>query len=379
MMTRYFSTVQVQPGLSGVLAAISAVHELFEDGQSVALIAADSAVAQAAIAADSPLHCDEPTLILTTSGSTGGPRGVEIPLSALAQSAEASALYFGNQAVWLTAIPVTGMGGLNTVIRSALAGTEPVIWDGIGGAGTFDAATFIPYLEATVIGARKQNLAAAASLVPTQLHRIVNNDQALAALARLDYVLVGGGATSQELLDQCALAGVRIVRTYGSTETSGGCVYNGEPLEGVQLHFDDASVVTVNGPTLAHSYRDGQPIAANGWRSSDRGRISDGTLEIFGRIDDIVKVAGHNVDLQLLTLGLRSHPDIDMIEIVGRPDRQYENIPVIAFTGSLPESVVETMAREVLIENSIPLRVVRLAEIPLLPNGKPDRIAIQEL
>ncbi|MEY2635051.1 MAG: hypothetical protein RIS75_991, partial [Actinomycetota bacterium] len=116
MMSKHFATVQIQPGLTGVTQAMQAVHELFEDEKSVALIPADNPAALAAIEPSLPLLGDEPSLIVVTSGSTGAPRGVELSVTALAESASASAQYFGSQAVWLTALPVTSMGGLNTVI-----------------------------------------------------------------------------------------------------------------------------------------------------------------------------------------------------------------------------------------------------------------------
>ena len=270
-MSAHFNILEVEPGPAGVQAALTAIHELFENDASVALI--NKGADPSPLNGHQPLRSGEAALILLTSGSTGNPRGVEISVTALAESAAASAVHFGNQAVWLTALPVTSMGGINTVIRSALAGTAPVMWDGVGGAQTFIASELVPFIEATITSARKQKLAAAASFVPTQMHRLLNDAESANALKELDYVLVGGGAMRERDREFAEQLGIRLVRTYGATETCGGCVYDGVPLEGVDIHLDETGRITIQGPVLAHSYRDGETISLSGWHSADLGEI----------------------------------------------------------------------------------------------------------
>ena len=376
-MSSQFRIVEVAPGPAGVEASLEAIHELFEDDQSVALIAPGAD--QTALFAEKPLLSDEPSLILLTSGSTGTPRGVEIPVTAIAESAAASAVHFGNQAVWLTALPATSMGGINTIVRSALAGTEPVIWDGVGGASPFIAAELVPFIDATVVGARKQKLAAAASFVPTQMHRLLNDAESANALKNLDYVLVGGGALAPKHLEFAQELGIYIVRTYGATETCGGCVYDGVPLEGVEVIIDETGRIAVEGPVLAHSYRDGEVIAAHGWHSSDLGAIADGRLTVSGRVDDQIKVAGHLVNLLTLAQAARQCEGVVDAAAAGRVDTQYEFVPVIAYQGSADADAVENAIRTTLHDIRIPLLVKKVDEIPMLPNGKPDRGAISAI
>ncbi|MEN9711272.1 MAG: hypothetical protein RL441_1264 [Actinomycetota bacterium] len=377
-MSKHFRTVQVQPGPEGAFAALEAVHELFEDEVSVALVPAGSAASLAAVDESAPLHTDEPTLIVCTSGSTGQPRGVELTVTALGEAAALSAMTLGSQSVWLAALPVTSIGGLNPLLRSALAGTAPVIWDGIGGAYSFEAEEFIAFMNATLVSARKQKLTSAISLVPTQLHRLAGNADALATLALIDHVLVGGGAVPAALAEQVTAAGVRLVRTYGSTETAGGVVYNATAFEGVSFEFDADQRVTVQSPTLAHCYRDGEPIAATGWRSSDRGELVEGRLSILGRVDDIIKVAGHNVDLKRVAAIAESVSGLDSCAVTSAEDAVYGRVPVIAVVGGIAADV-EAAVRAGLEGLSIPLRVHELAALPMLTNGKPDLIAIAAL
>lgn len=377
-MSEHFRTVQIPAGPEGAFAALEAIHELFEDEQSVALIPADSASALEAVRIDAPLHTDEPTLILCTSGSTGSPRGVELTVTALGEAAALSAVALGSQSVWLAGLPVTSIGGLNPLIRSALAGTAPVIWDGIGGAYSFDAEDFSSFLRATVVSARKQKLTSAVSLVPTQVHRLAENDDALTALAELDFVLVGGGALNPALAATAEAAGVNLIRTYGSTETSGGICYNGMSFEGVTIECDADQRVSVYSPTLATCYRDGETISPT-WKSSDRGSINDGQLKILGRIDDITKVAGHNVDLKRLEQQLETTEGISAVAVVAREDAEYGTVPVIAFVGDASEADVEQRSRQILEQLGIPLRVRRLDVMPMLASGKPDRVRISQL
>lgn len=378
-MSKDFRTVQVEPGPAGAFTALEAIHELFEEEQSVALIPAESEAARAALMEDQPLHTDEPTLVLCTSGSTGEPRGVELTVTALGEAAALSAMALHSQAVWLAALPVTSIGGLNPLIRSALAGTAPVIWDGIGGAYPFDAEDFIAFMNATLVSAKKQKLSSAVSLVPTQLYRLSQHETAMATLKNFEAVLVGGGAVPTPLAETAMAAGIRLIRTYGSTETAGGIVYNGQPFEGVRCEFDKDSRLRVHSPTLAHCYRDGEPIAATGWRSSDRGQLIDGLLNILGRVDDIIKVAGHNVDLKRIQVLVESLDSVLTCAVTSRTDMAYGALPVIAYVGDALPDDVELSVRASINHLSIPLHVIRLLELPMLTNGKPDLRAISEL
>ena len=179
---------------------------------------------------------------------------------------------------------------------------------------------------------------------------------------------------------------MRVVATYGSAETAGGCVYDGYALDGVAVAIDADGRIRIAGPTLFEGY-DGDPaltaeVLVDGWfLTSDAGRLDeDGRLHVLGRIDDIVVSGGVNVPAPAVAARLREHPDVVAAEVLGVPDEEWGN-RLVAFVvgevsaGRRPRAWVgETHAR-----SWAPRQVVVLDEIPLLPNGKPDRLTLRGL
>ena len=161
-------------------------------------------------------------MIIATSGSTGEPKGVELSAAALRHSARASLARLGLSAAagggaggWLCCLPVTHVAGLQVLVRSLLSSSE---------------RTVAPTLTATALS---ESGCSYVSVVPTQLVRLLDEPGGAAALADFAAVLVGGAAAPAGLLDRARAAGVRAVTTYGMSETCGGCVYDGVPLDGV--------------------------------------------------------------------------------------------------------------------------------------------------
>ena len=372
MAVNHFSLIEVSPGVDGVFSAMTAVHELFEDEKSLALVPKGTDLEQLRLS--DPPNCGEPALLLLTSGSTGNPRAIEIPVSALAQSAEASAIYMKQMAVWLTALPVTSMGGLNTLVRSALTGIEPVIWDGVGGQSSFTAENFLPFIKAVKTASLKASISSAVSLVPTQIFRLAQNKAAMTELAEIDFVLVGGAALADSLKEECKNFGINLVATYGATETVGGCVFNGQPLDGYDVAIVDG-LVQIKSDSLAWGYRDGD--ALNGvWQSKDRGEFENGTLRIIGRTDSVVKVAGVLVDLQDLEAKLQDKYPADEIYVVAIDDDQYGNLP-FAFSRHFIKDFEQTISE--ITNTSLPIKFKQIDDFPLLATGKIDRRALREL
>ena len=107
-------------------------------------------------------------------------------------------------------------------MRSVAGGTAPVAID-----PSFDVAELPSAIAALGSGRRY------ASLVAVQLDKALGDPAATAALAELDAVLIGGGPMPATVGETAAAAGISVVRTYGMSETAGGCVYDGVPLDGV--------------------------------------------------------------------------------------------------------------------------------------------------
>lgn len=221
-------------------------------------------------------------LVVTTTGSSGVAKEVALSGSALLASAKASNKYLGAEfgATWSLLLPLNHIAGINVLIRSLESGTIPVNLMGYEGK--------YPKVDFTAI-------------VPTQLYRALNGDENLLNhLQGARAVLVGGAALTHELRERAELLGIKVVESYGSTETSGGCIYDGTPLDGVVVELRDEGRVAISGKTLAHSYLniDQELVDENGWYlTSDAGRIVDGKLFIDGRIDDVIVSGGENLSL----------------------------------------------------------------------------------
>jgi O-succinylbenzoic acid--CoA ligase len=311
-------------------------------------------------------------LVVVTSGSTGGGRGVLLSAAALRASATATHAFLGGPGSWLLTLPTSAVGGLQVLVRSALADREPVVLT--RGESLAAAAARLPD------GDRRYT-----AMVPTQLRRYLAHDPE--ALASFDGILVGGAATDGALLDRARAAGVRVRTTYGMSETAGGCVYDGVPLDGVGVRVTEG--VELTGPVLAHGYRlDPAATAAafaDGWfRTRDAGSLSpDGRLVVHGRLDDVVISGGVNVSPQAVEAALREHPTVDDAVVAGRPDPEWGQRVVAAVVpapGAVPDlTELRAWVTARLGAASAPRELTLVDSVPVLHTGKPDRRAVVRL
>ena len=317
---------------------------------------------------------DGPVMV-RTSGSTGTPRQVVLSRAALAASATASQTRLGGPGQWLLHLPPTSVGGLQVLVRSLLAGQEPVI--------AADHASFADAVGA-LGGSRRFT-----SLVPTQLHRLAAAGE-VALLRGFDAVLVGGAALAAGLRRRCEEAGVRVVPTYGLSETCGGCVYDGRPLDGVSVRIGGDGRIEVAGPVLFDGYA-GEPeetarVLRDGWLlTSDLGELDpDGRLHVLGRVDDMVVSGGVNVPLAAVSAVLRDVPGVDDAAAVGIADPEW-GTRVVACLALPPDRPTPSLAMirdccaRTLPRAWAPRAVLRLESLPLLPGGKLDRTALAAL
>ncbi|WP_208859390.1 o-succinylbenzoate--CoA ligase [Mycobacterium europaeum] len=260
---------------------------------------------------------DDVALVVTTSGTTGPPKGALLTAAALTASATATHERLGGPGRWLLALPPHHIAGLQVLVRSALAGTTPVELDVSEG---FDVAQLPGATRLLGTGRRYT------SLVATQLAKALTDPSAAAALAELDAVLLGGGPAPQGVLDAAAAAGIAVVRTYGMSETAGGCVYDGVPLAGVLVRVADDGRIALGGATLAKGYRnpleEPDPFAEPGWfRTDDLGVLDEaGVLTVLGRTDDAISTGGLTVLPQLVEAALGSHPAVGDCAVFGLTD-----------------------------------------------------------
>lgn len=309
-------------------------------------------------------------LIVSTSGSTGEPKQVLLSRRAIRASAAGAAQRLGGEGAWLLALPADYVAGIQVLARSLIAGAEPVL---LGRFRTLANAV-----------ARNPGLRYV-SLVPTQLHRMLDSDVDAAALRFFDAVLIGGGPMAPDLRARAILAGINVVATYGCSETAGGCVYDGEPLANVGVSVGEDGRILISGPTLFDGYLD-DPAATraalvDGWfHTSDEGRFDEeGRLQVLGRIDEVVLSGGVNVSLPVVANRLKEHPGIMMVEVLGVPDEEWGQ-RVVAFTiGDVDLVEIRDWVGEVYPRSWAPRQVVPLPELPMLPNGKVDRMLLRSM
>lgn len=292
-----------------------------------------------------------------TSGSTGRPKQVLLSREAVRASVAASAERIGASGRWALAVPPEFVGGFNVVVRSFAAGHAPVVVDDLDFTGV--DADFL-------------------SLVPTQLQRLIETPD---VLRRFHTILVGGGPSDAALRTRAKEAGLNVVATYGMAETCGGVVYDGRPLEGVQIRIGDDARIRLSGPMLFDGYV-GIPGSGpdDGWfTTADAGSFTDGVLSVFGRVDDMVISGGVKVATQAVAARLRQHEWVRTAEVLGLPDAEWGQRVVAFVVGEVDLDDARDWVSETLPRSWAPRQIVALAEMPLLDNGKVDRQALLEL
>ena len=400
-MTNFSSVLNLFAG------ALDGTHTLVLPGGPVTELTpvTDPAVAPASGATPGP------ALVVHTSGSTGTPKAVALSASALTTSARSTERFLHGPGQWLLALPHTHIAGAQVILRSLQAGTEPIVH-----TGAFSADSFTQVAQKLTSG-----LPLYVSLVPTQLVRILQSPRAIQAARRFATILLGGAAISPALLERAHDARLNIVRTYGMSETGGGCVYDGVPFDAVTLTLDAQSRVMISGPVLADGYvrieqrdpgRDNDlaitpidhpagavpPGAPSGFYgdtflTSDLGSITDGVLSVMGRADDVFISGGVNVSpLRVENVALRELEPLGVAEVVltSLPDPEFGERAVLLMAGSSSSfaqlSPVELTIRveSLLVDTELgpaelPHRTWLVDRIPLKGIGKPDRRAARDL
>jgi O-succinylbenzoic acid--CoA ligase len=288
----------------------------------------------------------------------------------------------------LLALPAEHVAGLQVLLRSLVTGTGPVVVDLAGG--------FRPERFASAARRLPPHGRRYTALVPTQLRRLLDaGGTAVAALATFDSVLLGGSAAPGPLLDRAAVAGVRIVATYGMSETCGGCVYDGRPLDGVEVSLDADGRVRLGGPVVARGYRGGDPtraftVDADGrrwFRTDDAGQLQGDpppALTVLGRLDDLIVTGGLKVAPAAVEGALLSLPGIVETVVVGVPDPEWGQRVVAAVVpdpGAGPPTL-DDVRRAVgtrLGPAAAPRQLLVLDVLPLRGPGKPDRAQVKAL
>jgi O-succinylbenzoic acid--CoA ligase len=363
----------VRPAGPGMFAAVRAALS----GEGPAVLPLPPGQADAAVAALRPTHVNgephaagsgvppEVAVVIATSGSTGTPKGVMLSATALRFSAAASLRRLGARKGerWLCCLPVSHVSGLQVLVRAMLSETEPIMHERFDARAVLDSG------------------ADHVSMVPTQLHRLVELG---ADLSVFRTVLLGGAAARPALLERARELGARVVTTYGMSETCGGCVYDGRPLDNVDLKIGEDGRIRISGPVLFSGYRSGEPAPCDGgwFVTSDLGELAGGRLRVLGRADDVINTGGEKVVAAAVAAVLDNHPAIADVAVVGRPDPEWGEIVVAAVVPADPVNPptlaqLRAYCADRLPPYAAPRDLRLLPELPLLPNGKPDLMRLK--
>lgn len=319
---------------------------------------------------DAPDVPDGTALVVATSGSTGAPKGVVISHATLRAAVDRQRRRLGARdgQPWLGVLPLHHVAGLAVLLRSRAAGVEPSFHRG----GTGHAIELAP--------------PSWISLVPTQLDSLL---EAGVDLARHHGVLLGGAAAPPQLLDRARAAGVSVTTSYGMTETCGGCVYDGRPLDDVELRVEEDGVLAVRGPVVADGLRTdggvhGPLVDADGWlRTNDLAALdADGRLVVLGRADDVVVSGGDNVPLAPVRRALRALPAVADADVVGLPDDRWGTavtavVVPVAGHEDLTLAALRDELRGELPPTHLPTRLELVGELPRDGLGKVTAAAVR--
>jgi O-succinylbenzoic acid--CoA ligase len=316
-------------------------------------------------------------LVVETSGSTGRPKRVALSADAVLASAAASESALGGPGQWVLAVPTHYIAGVNVLVRSIAAGTDPIL---VGG----DHFTPQRFAEAT----RRLSIPARfTALVPAQLAVLLDDREGAAALRDLTAVLVGGQSAPRAVLDRAAGEGVHVIRTYGSTETCGGCVYDGSPIGTTSVDVVDGEV-WVSGPTLAEGYL-GRPDLTDErfptrdgirwYATDDTGSWNGSRLTVTGRRDDVIISGGVKVSLGEVERLIRERSGVQDAVVVAVPDAKWGEVPIIVTVAEADFAAAIAAAGLEIRRAARPARVMRIPEMPMLPSGKVDRVALTAL
>ncbi|WP_291014026.1 o-succinylbenzoate--CoA ligase [Gordonia sp. (in: high G+C Gram-positive bacteria)] len=373
---------------------------LLEHGATRAVLpvpgdAAAAARLCAALGAGEPIG-DDVTLVISTSGSTGIPKGAQHTAATLRASARATEAFLGGPGNWLLTLPPHHIAGLQVLLRAIGAGYRPRVIDVRDGFGVDDFVRSTGELD----GVRRYT-----SLVPTQLIKVLASPAATDAARTFDAILVGGAATPELLRRKAIDEGLAIVCTYGMSETAGGCVYDGFPLDGVEVRIEGpgdggAGRIWLGGPMVADGYRNlphhpsfGQYLSRDSsggpssgehrwFRTDDLGIVESGLLRVVGRADQAISTGGLTVLPEVVEEAIAADPSVAECVVLGLPDpRLGEKVVAVLVeseAGAVDPNLIIELVTARLDRFAAPREVIVVDTLPMRGPGKPDRAALRE-
>ena len=351
-------------------SAAAALAEALQGGPPIAPLPVDASERRRTLEMlrpDEPIERPGLAAVVATSGSTGEPKGVLLSRSAIAVSVAATHQHLGGAGDWVLALPAHYVAGMMVMARTLLGGTT-----------LHEVPSDLTGLPAAVRAMRGRRYL---SLVPTQLFRACGEIELSQTLSQFDAVLIGGAPAGSDLLERARSQGIRVVTTYGMSETCGGCVYDGVPLAGVEVRLEpETGRVVLGGPQLFSGYRlrpDLTRAALGSGRlvTADRGEWRGDRLRLLGRMDDVVISGGVTVDLAAVERAARAWPGLHGAEVavVGVPDAEWGTRVVAVLEEPASATGLRDYLRRALTAWSVPRDVTKVTTLPRTSGGKIDR------
>ena len=297
--------------------------------------------------------------VIPTSGSAGTPKEVALTSKALMASAKASHKYLKakKNERWSLLLPINHIAGVNVLVRSIILQSQVI---DLRMKSTYESAEYT-------------------SIVPTQLYRALHGDSDLLKhLCSAKAVLVGGGPTSDDLLEEAKSQNINVITTYGMSEMSGGCIYNNKPLPGVKVKIRKHQVIALSGPMQAKTYLNDQ----NAWKAatknkwfvtSDFGEFKNGKLVVAGRVDDLIISGGEKISLSAIEGVLNKNLQNQRFMACATKDAEWGERLALASDGQIEIEKIKTLLKEKFGDHAVPKAFMPNVELPITSIGKPDR------
>ena len=385
MLSQPLNLHLAKPGLASVTSLVVALTEALDGKSALAISPAGEPSLQekylSALHLASPTEFEDTAVVICTSGSTGNPKAVEISGAALKANHALVSKKLSGKANWILAINPAFIGGLTVLSRGIIDGA----WTyGLTETGKFNVDTFS---KASLVAA-ESNPTIRTSLIWAQVIQLINSDK-LETLKMFDAILVGGSKVDNQLFDDLKAEGLKLISTYGLSETCGGVVWDGHPLDQVEvkiLEKDEfgTGVIAINSPTNASGYRnspvlDRETFKENWVYTQDLGQLNDGFLTVIGRIDEIVITGGINVSTKAIEEVIAQCDGVEEVVVIPLADPTWGSIITAIVVGDFNKSEISAQVENQLGKSAKPRVIIDAKNLPLLPNGKVDLVKLKEI
>jgi len=334
-----------------------------------------------ALEVEMPPVFENTALAICTSGSTGNPKAVEISKSALLKNHEIINKKLNGKANWVLAMNPAFIGGFSALCRGVIDNG----WTyGLTESGKFNIDTFT---KASLVASEKTPTIRT-SLVWAQLMQLVNSDK-IETLKMFDAILVGGSKVDFQIFNELKNEGLKLISTYGMTETCGGVVWDGIPLTEVELKIIEKDEfgtgrISIKSPTNASGYRNSADLNhetfQNGWvNSQDLGQVNEDVLTVIGRIDEVVITGGTNVSTKAIEEIISTCQGVEEVAVLALDDEIWGVLIAAVVVGEFNKTEIENKVVESLGKAAKPRIILDAQNLPFLPNGKVDLIKLKEM